>query len=107
MPVSPMRKLPIEDAGEFAVFHQIVAGAEIAVTQHKARRIGGVFADPLQHIFERWTLFGNTIEQALHCDAFGNPRPLSSEVEGEYRRWLTTVFLENPMRMAPAIIVDE
>lgn len=35
---------------------------------------------------------------ALHCDAFGNPRPASEAADAEYRRWLTTVFLENPMR---------
>ena len=35
---------------------------------------------------------------ALHCDAFGNPRPQSPAAEAEYRRWLESVFLENPMR---------
>ena len=34
----------------------------------------------------------------LHCDAFGNPRPQSTGAEAEYRRWLTAVFLDNPMR---------
>lgn len=46
---------------------------------------------------------------ALHCDAFGNPRPRSPVAEEEYRRWLTTVFLENPMRTAglESIVCEE
>lgn len=35
---------------------------------------------------------------SLHCDAFGNPRPRSIAEKEEYQRWLTTVFLDNPMR---------
>ncbi len=34
----------------------------------------------------------------LHCDAFGNQRPQSQIVVEEYRHWLTTVFLDSPMR---------
>ena len=35
---------------------------------------------------------------ALHCDAFANPQPRSEAAREEYHRWLSTVFLENPMR---------
>ncbi len=46
---------------------------------------------------------------ALHCDAFGNPRPRSTEAESEYRRWLMAVFLENPMRTEglESIVLEE
>ena len=36
---------------------------------------------------------------AMHCDAFGNPRPRTQAAEAEYRNWLTAVFLDNPMRI--------
>ncbi|MDB4914281.1 MAG: hypothetical protein JWM95_1925 [Gemmatimonadetes bacterium] len=36
---------------------------------------------------------------ALHCDAFGNPRPQTTTAKTEYRQWLTAVFLTNPMRI--------